>query len=207
MKKTLSVVLALAMVLVMCIPAFAAEKPADPADEAAWTAYYTEVLADEEADSIDLAGIVVKDVLSGAVDANVAVNAVESAALAIGTDAAMDAVEAVMDILGVDFAPELPDVLPEDEEKNPTLATIEEILDAIFGFISEIAGSLFKGNGADDYCLFPTEPETTEPPMPEEPVIDEVPPLGDNSIIAVGAVALVAGAALVLTRKKDKDAE
>ena len=39
MKKTLAIVLALAMVLVMSVSVFAAEKPADATDTDAWTAY------------------------------------------------------------------------------------------------------------------------------------------------------------------------
>ncbi len=208
MKKTLSVVLALVMVLVMSLSAFAAEKPADTADVAAWTAYYTELLADDETDPIDLAAIIVKDVTAGVVDQNTALDALDDAANALGTEYAVEVVDVVLDIFGITDAPVLPDVLPEDDNKLPPIfATLESILDTIFDAISNIVGGLFSGNSSTgEYCLFPTEPETTtEPePIPEEP-IEEVPELGDNSIFALGAVALVAGAALVLTRKKDAE--
>ncbi len=208
MKKTLSVVLALVMAFVMCLPAFAAEKPADSADVAAWTEYYTELLADEETDPIDLAAIVIKDITAGVVDQNTALDALDDAVNMIGSDSAAEVMDAVLDILGITDAPVLPDVLPEDDAKLPPIfATLESILDTIFDAISGIIGGLFGGNSSTgEYCLFPTEPETTtEPePIPEEP-IEEVPDLGDNSLLAVGAVALVAGAALVLTRKKDAE--
>ncbi len=207
MKKTLSVVLALVMAFVMCLPAFAAEKPADSADVAAWTEYYTELLTDEETDPIDLAAIVIKDITAGVVDQNTALDALDVAANLVGSDSAAEVMDAVLDILGITDAPVLPDVLPEDDtELSPIFATLESILDTIFDAISGIIGGLFGGNSSTgEYCLFPTEPETTEPePIPEEPV-EEVPDLGDNSLLAVGAVALVAGAALVLTRKKDAE--
>lgn len=192
MKKTLAVVLALAMVLVMSISVFAAEKPADAADTAAWTAYYTEIFADVDADPIDLAATIVADVRNGAVEQEVAVVALEAAVVAVGSERAAATFKAVKDFLGISDAPVLPDILPEDEEVG-CLAGFDGIIDSIFNAIGDFVGSLFAGNETSDYC-FKT---TTE----------EGPPMGDNSLVAIGAVALVAGAALVLTRKKDKDAD
>ncbi len=194
MKKTLAVVLALAMVLVMSISVFAAEKPADAADTAAWTAYYTEVLADVDADPIDLAATLVADVRNGEVEQDVAIAALEAAAIAVGSERATATIKAVKDFLGVSDAPVLPDILPEDEEVG-CLAGFDSILDSIFNAIGDFVGMLFGGNESSDYCFKTTT--TTE----------QGPPMGDNSLVAIGAVALVAGAALVLTRKKDKDAE
>ncbi len=213
MKKTLSVVLAIAMVFVMSLSVFAAEKPSAPADVDAWTAYYAEVLADETVDPLDVAAEVAKDVATGAVEAGVAVDALEAAAMQVGSDYAQAVVDAVADFMGITNAPSLPDFLPEDTPviggtAGTVIATVMDIVRQVLGVVGEIAGSLFGGNDADELCLFPTKPETTtEAPLPEEPVIEDVPELGDNSILAIGAVALVAGAALVLTRKKDKDAE
>ncbi len=198
MKKTLAVVLALAMVLVMSVSVFAAEKPADAADTAAWTAYYTEVLADTEVDPIDLAAEVVADVRNGVVDQTVALNALEAASFAVGSKAVFDV---VMDFLGFTDAPVLPDVLPEDEE-TCLESTLSSIFDSIFGVIGDLVASLF-GNDTSDYCFKTTTTTTTT----TTELVEDVPEMGDNSLIAVGAVALVAGAALVLTRKKDKDAE
>lgn len=203
MKKTLSVVIALAMVLVMTVSAFAAEKPADANDAAAWTAYYTELLTDTDKDPIDLAGEIVADISTGAVDQNVAVNALESVALTMGSDVAKETLNVVFDFLGISGETVLPDVLPEDDEVSCIEAGIEGILDSIFGVIGDIAAMLF-GEETSDYCFRTTTTTTTT--TTTEPV-EDVPELGDNSLIALGAVALVAGAALVLTRKKDKDAE
>ncbi len=140
MKKTFSVLLALMMVFVMCIPAFAAEKPVDPTDEAAWTAYYTELLSDEETALADIAATIVADVTSGAVDKTTALIAVEDAALAVGTDRAYEVAGAVFELLGVTDTPGIPDILPDD---NYLPSFFEKIIDAILGFIGWLAGMLF----------------------------------------------------------------
>ena len=67
--------------------------------------------------------------------------------------------------------------------------------------IGDIVASLF-GNDTSDYC-FKTTTTTTTTTTTE--LVEDVPEMGDNSLIAVGAVALVAGAALVLTRKRDAE--
>lgn len=208
MKKTLSVVLALAMVLVMSLSAFAAEKPADVADVAAWADYYAEVLADAANDPIDVAADIVADINAGVVDQDVAIDALETAILTSGADDA--ALRAVEDFLGLEDADALPEILPEDAPLGGIAATIESILDSLFGVIGDLAAMLF-GEDSELFCFVKpttTEPTTEEILFPEDTTVpEEVPELGDNSILAVGAVALVAGAALVLTRKKDKDAE
>ena len=193
MKKTLAVVLALAMVFVMSVSVFAASKPADAADKDAWTAYYVELMSDVEADPIDLAATIIADVQNGEVDKDVAIAALEAALVVAGTESATATVKAVKDFLGISDAPMLPEILPEDEEVG-FLAGFDSILAAIFNAIGEFVGMLFGTNETADYCFKTT---TTE----------QGPPMGDNSLVAIGAVALVAGAALVLTRKKDKDAE
>ncbi len=199
MKKTLAVVLALAMVLVMSVSVFAAEKPADAADTAAWTAYYTELLADAASDPIDLAAEIVADVKNGVVDQTVALNALEAASLAVGSEMASSTFKAVLDFMGITDAPSLPEFLPEDEV-SAFESTLSSIFDSIFGLIGDLVATLF-GDSTADYC-FKTTTTTTEAPTE---IVEDVPPLGDNSLIAVGAVALVAGAALVLTRKKDAE--
>ena len=150
MKKTLAVVLALAMVLVMSVSVFAAEKPADAADTAAWTAYYTELLTDSEADPIDVAAGILADVRNGAVEQEVALEALEAAAIAVGSEAATATVNAVKDFLGISDAPVLPDVLPEDDAYTGCLASLDSILDSIFNVIGDLAGMLFGGSESSD---------------------------------------------------------
>lgn len=143
MKKTFSVLLALVMVLGMTFSVLAVEKPTDPTDTAAWTAYYTELLDDEESDPLDIAAAIVADVNSGAVDKTVAVEAVENAALELGTDTADAVVVAVMDFLGLTEGPSLPDNLPDDDYLPSFL---DRILEAILDFIGMLASILFGGN-------------------------------------------------------------
>lgn len=197
MKKTLAIVLALAMVLVMSVSVFAAEKPADAADTDAWTAYYTELLSAEDADPAAIAEELVADVEAGVVEMDVALNALETAAFAVGSE---EAFEVAKDLLGIEAGSVLPDFLPEDPV-SALEATLANIFDSIFGMIGDIVASLF-GNDTSDYC-FKTTTTTTTTTTTE--LVEDVPEMGDNSLIAVGAVALVAGAALVLTRKRDAE--
>ncbi len=197
MKKTLAIVLALAMVLVMSVSVFAAEKPADAADTDAWTAYYTELLSAEDADPVAIAEELVADVEAGVVEMNVALNALETAAFAVGSS---EVFEVAKDLLGIEAGSVLPDFLPEDPV-SALEATLANIFDSIFGMIGDIVASLF-GNDTSDYC-FKTTTTTTTTTTTE--LVEDVPEMGDNSLIAVGAVALVAGAALVLTRKRDAE--
>ncbi|MBO5021568.1 MAG: hypothetical protein J6D52_12965, partial [Clostridia bacterium] len=155
MKKTLAVVLALAMVLVMSVSVFAAAKPADATDTAAWTEYYTELLSSTEADPVDLAAEIVADVRNGVVDQTVALNALEAASIAVGTNSVFDV---VMDFLGFTSFPELPTFLPEDEV-SCVETTLSSIFDSIFGVIGDIVASLFGGT-TSDYC-FKTTTTTT----------------------------------------------
>lgn len=196
MKKTLAIVLALAMVLVMSVSVFAAEKPADAADTDAWTAYYTELLSAEDTNPVAIAEELVADVEAGVVEMNVALNALETAAFAVGSE---EAFEAAKDLLGIEAGLVLPDFLPEDPV-SALEATLANILDSIFGMIGDIVASLF-GNDTSDYCFKTTTTTTTT----TTELVEDVPEMGDNSLIAVGAVALVAGAALVLTRKRDAE--
>ena len=91
MKKTLAIVLALAMVLVMSVSVFAAEKPADATDTDAWTAYYTELLSAEDVNPVDIATSLVADVEAGVVEMDVALNALETASFAVGSSEAFEA--------------------------------------------------------------------------------------------------------------------
>lgn len=197
MKKTLAIVLALAMVLVMSVSVFAAEKPADATDTDAWTAYYTELLSAEDVNPVDIATSLVADVEAGVVEMDVALNALETASFAVGSS---EAFEAAKDLLDIEAGSVLPDFLPEDPV-SALEATLANILDSIFGMIGDIVASLF-GNDTSDYC-FKTTTTTTTTTTTE--LVEDVPEMGDNSLIAVGAVALVAGAALVLTRKRDAE--
>lgn len=105
-------------------------------------------------------------------------------------------------------------------------------LGPIFGFIEDLVNDLLNPEEEDENDPWPSEPPTQEPSsVPSNPgdptdpngagsqlsggnatdAIPEnesqVPNQGDTTVFAVATVALVAGAALVLTRKKSDDAE
>lgn len=78
MKKTISIVLALAMVLVLSVSAFAAvgkinaPKPAKADSVQGWTVYYTELLKHADKDTQQVISMIATDVNSGAVNREVA---------------------------------------------------------------------------------------------------------------------------------------
>ncbi len=104
MKKIIAVVLSLAMILSMTVCAFAAPvAPVDLEDEAAWTAYYTEVILDAEMEQAVKAAEIVNN-CDSAIYAN-AVNAAVTAAAEQGADTAwvLEAINAKEDELGADL--------------------------------------------------------------------------------------------------------
>lgn len=244
MKKVISFVVAIALVLSMSVCAFAAEVPAADADYDAWVSYYTEVLTDATLDddakidtvvanmpaskalfyaTLDKA---VADVITDGTEAEAVLNAVNDdliLAYGWGLDEAEweYEVEENLDI-NIDgyignpadgnVAPNLPGEEPgleEDTEDDSDSAG--SFLDTILGVLGGLGDILFGegGEGTDE----PTTDENNDPWGEEEPSTQagnngsQSPNTGDTSVVAVATVALVAGAALVLTRKKSEDAE
>lgn len=285
MKKVISILIAVALVLSMSVCAFAAEKPTDPNDVDAWTAYYTEVLQD--ADPTAIAGLVSDirtDMENGVVTQETVTAALPAAAQAVGGETAQVVVDGILDLLGIETTTgdtgDIGDItLPsdggsgsggfidsilgilgsigdiifggDDEPENPEETTepeddwgdgsVEEFaqklaekfnsgeLDAD-GVKAEILDAYANGTITDDnYADFvaafkaaltdSAEAENIINSATEELKsnganigntdngADNVPNSGDRSVIAVATVALIAGAALVLTRKKSNDAE
>lgn len=94
--------------------------------------------------------------------------------------------------------------LPWDSENS----SLGGFLDTILGILGTIGDLLFGGNGDDPGSDPWTDPWNDPWEEPDEPSDSPViPDTGDVSFIAVAAVAAVAGAALILTRKKNDDAE
>lgn len=238
MKKVISFVVAIALVLSMSVCAFAA--PAVDADHDAWVNYYTEVLNDTTLDSDAKAAAIVADMPSSkavfysALDTAVAAvmsDVTESEAFLVLVDDKLTAeqgwgldeaeweyeVEENLDI-NIDgyigdpadgnVAPNVPNEEPgleEDEDEDSS----SSFLDTILGVLGGLGDILFGGGGET-----PEEPtdDNNDPWGGEEPTSgdnngSQVPNQGDTSVVAVATVALVAGAALVLTRKKSEDAE
>lgn len=253
MKKTVSVVLALAVILMMSLSAFAYDgistaKPTDPNDYSGWVAYYSELLTHVDEDKNGVENAIKEDIDAGAISSDIFENVI--------TDAKLNAQYSVSDRTALNSVVEntisynanggsggsggsllpdlslpdislpdvslpdvsLPDVsIPSEFPSDITLPSVGgedsgngSFLDTILGALGGIVDGIMGGgdstggdtnggdsntSGGDDEDLWGSEGD--------DPFNDNS--LGDTSVIAVAAVAVVAGAALVLTRKKSKD--
>ena len=242
MKKVISFVVAMALVLSMSVCAFAAVAPAADADYDAWVSYYKEVLADTAlADDAKIDTIVanmpaskalfyatldaaVADVITDTVAAEEVLNAVNDdlvAAYGWGLDEAEweYEVEENLDINIDGFignpadgnvAPNVPSEEPDLEEDTGDDDNSGSFLDTILGVLGGLGDILFGSGGEET----PEEPSDDNDDLwgDDQPADDnnndsQVSDTGDTSVVAVATVALVAGAALVLTRKKSEDVE
>lgn len=235
MKKVISFVVAIALVLSMSVCAFAAtEKPTGtPADGTALGTYYAELLNSGEVETSVIVAEIIADYQAGTIDETTLQAFVD--ALFANSDSAASAAAVVQQViaglgsLGIEIPEiQLPDIdlggegngegnipditLPEDEEGNDDGEG--SFFDTIFGILGDLAGGLLgggddtgSGSGSgdgedDDDNLGFGDDETTTSGSDSQ-----VTNTGDTSVVAVATVALVAGAALVLTRKKSDDAE
>ena len=236
MKKTISIVVALAMVFVMSFSAFATEgedlgavKPTDPTELGM---YYAELLNAEDSDPMAVAAEIVADFQAGlitidnlsAVITAFAGNVVDETKLL----AALEQVATGLEGLGVTL-PNFDDILPpageeggegnEGEEggegellpDDNTSGGVGDFLNTILGILGSIGDMIF-GGGSDTPSTDDPAGDNGDDAWGDEGVEggdddDLVPDTGDTTVLSVAAVALVAGAALVLTRKKSEDAE
>lgn len=253
MKKTISVVLALAMVLIMSLSALAYDgistaKPTDPNDSSGWVAYYSELLTHVDEDKNGVENAIKEDIDAGAISSEIFENVI--------TDAKLNAQYSVSDRTALNSVVEntisynanggsggsggsllpdislpdvslpdvslpdvsLPDVsIPSEFPSDITLPSVGgedsgngSFLDTILGALGGIVDGIMGGgdstggaNGGDDSNTSGGDDEDLWGSEGDDPFNDNS--LGDTSVIAVAAVAVVAGAALVLTRKKSKD--
>lgn len=220
MKKTISVVVALAMVLVMTFTSFAAvtmttPKPTAPNDVEGWTAYYTELFGYAETDADEVVDILFETINSGEIDQETAMQAIVPAMAGMtdeGRQMFIEALRKAAEEQGIELPPlpgENPDLpeLPSDFEPSFTLPDFgsgdESFLDTILGALGGLGDILFGGG---DDTEDPTTPDDDDDDLWGDDTEDpEIPDMGDTSVVAVGAVAAVAVAALVLTRKKSKN--
>lgn len=231
MKKTLSIVLALAMVFVMGFSAFAEGEdltPVKPTDPAELGVYYAELLNAEDSDPVAVATEILNDLDTGDGEGIYTVEdlPVVLAAFVENVDdanadkllAAVEQIEAGLESMGI-VLPEFDDILPppSGEDEESTLPEDEEptddtgFLNTILGILGSIGDMIFGGgddtptddpagdNGDDTWGDGDADTNGDDD--------DLVSDTGDTTVISVAAVALVAGAALVLTRKKSEDAE
>lgn len=226
MKKTLSIVLALAMVFVMSFAVFAeGEEVIKPTDPAELGVYYAELLNAEDSDPAAVAQMILDDLIITEGDEGVytvedlpvvlaafAENSTDVEKLA----AAAAQIEAGLADMGI-VLPEFDDVLPppSGEDEESTLPEDEEptddtgFLNTILGILGSIGDMIF-GGGSDNPSDTPSGDNGDNAWGDGDADADGddlVSDTGDTTVISVAAVALVAGAALVLTRKKSEDAE
>lgn len=234
MKKTLSIVLALAMVFVMGFSAFAEGEdlaPVKPTDPAELGVYYAELLNAEDSDPAVVAQMILDDLIVGEGDEGVYtvedLPVVLSAFVENSEDAdkllaAVEQIEAGLADMGI-VLPEADDILPpagEGGDEESTLPEDEEatddtdFLNTILGILGSIGDMIFGSDDStgDDDTTGDTGDDTwddgetdgTDTDGDDDELVSDT---GDTTVISVAAVALVAGAALVLTRKKSEDAE
>ena len=228
MKKTLSIVLALAMVFVMSFAVFAeGEEVIKPTDPAELGVYYAELLNAEDSDPAVVAQMILDDLIIAEGDEGVytvedlpvvlaafAENAEDVEKLA----AAAEQIEAGLADMGI-VLPEIDDVLPPageggeggDLEEDEAPSDDTDFLNTILGILGSVGDMIF-GGGSDTPSDTPSGDNgddawgdgDADADADDDDLVSDT---GDTTVISVAAVALVAGAALVLTRKKSEDAE
>ena len=228
MKKTLSIVLALAMVFVMSFAVFAeGEEVIKPTDPTELGVYYAELLNAEDSDPAAVAQMILDDMIIAEGDEGVytvedlpvvlaafAENSTDVEKLA----AAATQIEAGLADMGI-VLPEFDDVLPPageggeggDLEEDEAPSDDTDFLNTILGILGSIGDMIF-GGGSDTPSDTPSGDNgddawgdgDADADADDDELVSDT---GDTTVISVAAVALVAGAALVLTRKKSEDAE
>ncbi len=199
-------------------------KPADPTDVEGWTAYYALLLGKAATDPTAMVDVVAEiggDILSGAIDMDTFTSVLPEVAKIVGNDVVNQMIWGVEGLINMDLNSDgyvgKPDGSIEDgqlpeEDEGSSGDFLGGLLDTILGILGSIGDLLF--GGGDD-------PGSTEPTDPDDGNLwgddgdmwgdgdgsSTIPDTGDTTVFAVAAVALAAGAALVMTRKKSEDAE
>ncbi len=243
MKKTLSIVLALAMVFAFMVPAFATtdesttgevidtplnpDETVKPTDPAELGAYYAALLNAEGSDPAAVVSEMLADLDTGdgeglytLTDLPVVLEAFEAGVEDENADklaAAFVQIEQGLADMGI-IIPDttlpdvtLPDVtlpdatLPDDEGDGETDGS--NFLNTILGILGSIGDMIFGGGSSDGSGDDSGDGEDTDEDLGTDTDDDLISDTGDTTVFSVAAVALVAGAALVLTRKKSDDAE
>ncbi len=203
-------------------------KPVDSTDVEAWTTYYTIILGDATTNPAAVITVVPEiagNVTNGEIDMDTFTSAFPEAAKAVGGDVVNQIVWGVEELLSTDLNSDgyvgKPDgsiddgQLPEEDEDDTTGGgfDIGGLLDTILGILGSIGDLLFGGSGGDDTPV--TDPSDDDDNLwgddgdmwGDDSDTSTIPDTGDTTVFAVAAVALAAGAALVMTRKKSEDAE
>lgn len=210
MKKIISIVTVIALVLSMSVMAFAAEKPTgDDMTAEALGSYYA-ALINEGTPASDVVSEIVADYQNGDITTD-SIATVFTTMISEVDDAqaAMTVIQEVTRILG-DLGITVPEVtLPEGDTGDNSGNS--SFLDTILGVLGGIGDIIFGGGSSGGGDDGETPSVGGDDDMGDlwgdgDDAFNDG-SLGDMSVVAVAAVAVVAGAALVLTRKKNDDAE
>lgn len=202
------------------------KKPVDPTDVEGWTAYYALLLGDAATDPSSMTDVVAEiagDITSGAIDMDTFTSVLPEAANIVGSDLVDQMIWGVESLLNMDLNSDgytgKPDgsiddgQLPEeDESEGGSGGFLSGLLDTVLGILGTIGDLLFGGSSSGGSTS--TEPSDDDNlwgddsgDMWGDDSSSTIPDTGDTTVFAVAAVALAAGAALVMTRKKSEDAE
>lgn len=201
-------------------------KPTDAADVEGWTAYYVVLLGNATTDPLAVTEVVAEiasNVTNGEIDMDTFMSAFPEAAKAVGGDVVNQIVWGVEELLSMDLNSDgsigKPDVniddgqLPDDDSDSGLSLDLDlsGFLNTILGLLGSIGDLLFGGDSGSDT---PTDEPTDDDNLWGDDGdswgddgSSTIPDTGDTTVFAVAAVALAAGAALVMTRKKSEDAE
>lgn len=203
--------------------------PTDPTDVEAWTTYYVIILGEASTNPAAVVTVVPEiagNVINGDIDMDTFTSAFPEAAKIVGGDVVNQIVWGVEDLLSTDLNSDgyigKPDgniddgKLPEEDEDNTSGGSdmLGGLLDTVLGVLGTIGDLLFGGSGEGGNDTPPTQPNDDNDPWGDDgddalgdDSSSTIPDTGDTTVFAVAAVALAAGAALVMTRKKSEDAE
>lgn len=204
------------------------KKPVSATDVEGWTAYYTLLLGRATTDASSIASAVSAiggTLIKGEIDRDTFMSAFPAAVRETGSDVANQVLWGVEELIKTDINSDgyigKPDgsiddgKLPAEDDNNSgsgILGSLSGIFDTVLGVLGSIFDTIFGGGSETpsnpsepgDDNLWPGEDDPWPGPGGDD---STVPNMGDTTVFAVAAVALAAGAALVMTRKKSEDAE
>ncbi len=197
--------------------------PVSPTDVEAWTAYYTELFSTVTENPLAVATVVstvAGDITSGAIDMDTLASVLPAVAENVGGEVVNQIIWGVESLISMDInsdgyvgkpdGTQLPPAGDEGEgDEGNAGSGLTDILNTILGVIGGLLDSIINPDKGDTPTT-PTEPDDDNLWGDDDAWGDDsstIPDTGDTTVFAVAAVALVAGAALVMTRKKNEDAE
>ncbi len=199
-------------------------KPVDATDVEGWTAYYVVLLGNATTDPLAMGEVIAEiasNVTNNEIDMDTFTSAFPEAAKTVGGNVVNQIVWGVEELLGMDLNSDgytgKPDgsiddgQLPEVDGGDEGGFDIGGFLNTILGILGSIGDLLFGGDSGNDT---PSDEPTDDNLWGDDNSWGDgsgdgssIPDTGDTTVFAVAAVALAAGAALVMTRKKNDDAE